>query len=161
MAEKLQFKLTGFAELGKTLRNLDEKSRTKIGNAAAGGAAYILREASRKQAEENGLFKTGALIKNIAMAREPARGGLEFSYTVGVRHGTKKQIKQTKAAGSNVNDPWYWYLHEFGTSKMPKRPFITPSMSSVAVRERMLESMRKIMQRGIDRSLAETVKKAS
>jgi hypothetical protein len=95
------------------------------------------------------------LIRNIAIARVNTGNPLVFAYDVGVRHGTRKQMKQTKAAGKNVNDPWYWFLHEFGFhdrggNEVGPRPFITP-----AFHRRMsdgLDMMADTMKRGIDKA---------
>lgn len=82
---------------------------------------------------------------------------------VRVRPLTRRQIanfkrKQGKGAANNPNDPFYWIFVEFGTQKMPARPFMRPAFESrklAAVnaaiddmRERVQAEIRKL---GVDR----------
>jgi hypothetical protein len=96
-------------------------------------------------------MQSGALVRNIVIARLKTPP-LTYGYVVGVRHGTKKQMKQTKAAGSNVNDPWYWFLHEFGFTGrsgqiVGPRPFLTPGFERV--KPEALSLMGETMWKGI------------
>jgi hypothetical protein len=96
------------------MRDMDEDVRKRLGYRAVARMQRATKEDAIKNAYAEGLLDGGALIRNIAIARINTGSSLSFIYDVGVRHGTKKQTKQTKAAGANVNDPWYWFLHEFG-----------------------------------------------
>ena len=132
MATKTTVTLSGFKELAENLRGIDAEMRTKIGYRAVARVMRQTRDDAVRNAYAAGLLDTGALIRNIALARIKTGSSLLFIYDVGVRHGTKKQMKQTKAAGRNVNDPYYWFMHEFGYThrgggQVGPTPFLTPA----------------------------------
>lgn len=146
--------LTGFKEMGQRMRALDADLRTKIGYRAVARVQRQTRDDAIVNANAQGLIDSGALVRNIAIARIKTGSSLQFAYDVGVRHGTRKQQKQTKAAGKNVNDPWYWFLHEFGFhdrggNEIAPRPFITPAFNKRQAdgAEMMADTIRKGLEK--------------
>jgi hypothetical protein len=132
MADVVKVELSGFKEMAEAMRAMDADVRTKLGYRAVARVMRATREDAIRIAHSNGLLRTGALIRNIALARINTGNSLVFAYDIGVRHGTRKQGKQTKGAGVNFNDPWYWFLHEFGFTnraggQVGPTPFITPA----------------------------------
>jgi HK97 gp10 family phage protein len=119
-------KLIGFNELQKRFELLRSYSELeKIMFRGTYGAATDVRKLAIENARTNFQEGTGALFRNIA--RKKIRvGNTKMGYTVGVRHGTRFQKGQSKKAGRNVNDPWYWWILEFGTNdgRIPPRPFL-------------------------------------
>ena len=140
MAGAVEITLDGFKELAENLQGLDAALRTKIGFRAVMRVQRATRDDAIRIAHSKLEIGSGALLRNIAIARIKSVSPLAFIYDVGVRHGTKKQIKQTKAHRKNtgnasargINDPWYWRLHEFGFhnrggGEVGPRPFLTPA----------------------------------
>lgn len=120
MASKRRI-VRGVDDLKARLREMGtQKELDAIGYRATFGASKELRNAARAQARAKGIVDTGALVDNIAMKK--IRDGSRLGYTVGVRHGTRSQVKKG-------NDPWYWFLHEFGTVHMAARPFLRPAFA--------------------------------
>lgn len=151
-----QFKYVDFSDLQKALNEMGLDMQTKAGfNAAAAGARAVQKKAIQNaktvpSGRIPGLVDTGALVKNIAIARRPVTAGVYFPYHIGVRHGTKKQMK-------TGNDPWYWWLLEFGYTDRGggrhKFPFLMPAVASsqmeafVAIRKSLERSLKRFQNR--------------
>jgi HK97 gp10 family phage protein len=102
-------KVYGVVELTEAFRALRSGTNMeKIAARATYGAATDLREFAKDNARREFREGTGALFRNIARKRMKKSSTL-IGYTVGVKHGGKKQ----KATG---DDPWYWWILEFGTN---------------------------------------------
>lgn len=135
MPAKASVTLEGFKELGENLRGIDAELRAKIGFRAVYRVMKQTRDDALSIAQSVLQSDTGALFRNIAIARNTKDSSpLSFVYDVGVRHGSRKQKKQTKAEGRNVNDPYYWFMHEFGYThrgggQVGPTPFLTPAFA--------------------------------
>ena len=75
--------------------------------------------------------KAGTLRKAIKSRTKVKRGG-RTETIIEVKGLTDKQIskfksKTGKGGRDNPNDPYYWRFVEFGTSKMPAKPFLRPA----------------------------------
>jgi HK97 gp10 family phage protein len=119
-------KTLGVDELRKRMQMLRSYQEVeKIMFRGTYGAATDVRALAIDNARVNFREHTGALQKNIAR-KKIKKGSTWMGYTVGVRHGTRFQRGQTRKAGRNVNDPWYWWILEFGTNdgRIPPRPFL-------------------------------------
>lgn len=129
-------KIEGMDELLKNFRVLHDDLKFKAAASAVASGARVVANAAKKNARAQGLELSGALIENIAVKRNKT-GRDKIQYNVGVRHGRKSkntreivQYRGTKKKVTYENDPFYWWFHEFGTSKMPARPFMRPAFES-------------------------------
>lgn len=138
---------TAFAAVSK-----DMELRVSRLMVASGGG--VLRTEARRLAREQGLKRTGALIKNIVIKRERTPVGIT-QYNLGVRHGRSlgKKAAKTLAVGRSgrvitkyLDDPFYWYFLEFGRKvyagdgrrkkknkvrkEVPATPFIAPALEN-------------------------------
>ena len=115
----------GLGELKANFAKLGEAMERRVARAmvAAGGA--VLKKEAKALAQGYGFKRTGALVKNIVIKREPSAPAGTAEYHLGVRHGrnlTKKQKtegKSLKISGGRVSvkykdDPFYWRFLEFG-----------------------------------------------
>ncbi len=120
-----------------------EQMKTRIGRRMVVAAGGIVRKEARSVAQAKGLRRTGALIKNIVIKREPAAPGGTVQYNLGVRHGrnlTRKQkAKNFLAVGRSgrivkryEDDPYYWRFAEFGTKHQAATPFLGPALVNKA-----------------------------
>lgn len=119
-------RLTGLADLNQAFKQLNIDLSTKVGTRMVATGAGIIKKEAKSIAQSKGLFKSGALIKNIVTKREKNVPEGTIQYNVGVRHGRtmgngKKVIKylaRSKRTGrvftKRVNDPYYWSFLEFG-----------------------------------------------
>jgi len=141
MPETFEIKTEGFAELRLRLNAMKEDMRGTTAYAATAAGARVVRDRAKRNAIALGLVDTGSMVENIAISRVKS-DGFTFIYKIGVR-GKKK----AKKGGSN---PWYWFMHEFGTSRMPARPFVTPALSSET--SKALAAMARTLKRRIDKA---------
>ncbi|MBK5206122.1 MAG: HK97 gp10 family phage protein [Polaromonas sp.] len=114
--------LTGFAELAKALRELpDRVARNGLRAAVNAGATVV-----KNQARKNAPVDTGLLKKNIFQKQiREASSQYQQTFAVGVRQGHARNKD-----GSKKELPYYWRFMEFGTSKMPARPFLRPAFEA-------------------------------
>lgn len=142
MAE--QVRVEGLSELLRTLQRLPAAVASKNGGpvrSALWRSAKVIRDAAIQKAP----LRTGALRKAIFVYRDrsPQADGVAERYLIGVRKVrlSKKERKQLRAmmgemraAGIEARvvavegDPYYWRFLEFGTAKMPAKPFLRPAM---------------------------------
>lgn len=139
------------------LKDIDRGARRAV--VAAG---QVVKREAKSLAQAQGLRRTGALIKNIAIKRERTPAGV-VQYHLGVRHGRdlSRKDKQTKrlAVGSTgrivvryKDDPYYWRFHEFATRHAAAHPFIGPALEKR--RGAALEAMAKAIDKEIQKQAA-------
>jgi len=151
---KTTIQMTGLRELGLAMKELDARLQKKVGrNAVAAGARII-----QKQAKQNAPVlkepapnrKPGTIKKQIRTKAERRKDGT-FEARVWVKGIGKKKVNEFKAAtgrksSENPDDPWYWWLVEFGTARTPAQPFMRPAFEAKKV-----EAARKIQSNLSDR----------
>lgn len=135
------FKLSGGRELADVLAKLGEKVRKKIIRSAVTAGAQVVKKRAKEIAKSKSIQDTGALIRNIAGKVEKQRSPDYVQINIGVRHGKPKKNAKRQ------DDPFYWFFHEFGTSKMAARPFIRPAFEES--KERVIEVMTDKVREGI------------
>lgn len=130
MATKGAVRIEGLRELGAALRELDSRVQKRIARSAtAAGARVIVTDAKSRVRVD-----TGKVKKNIRYANlKPDQPGLQES-AVGVR-----------VKGKTADSAFYWRFLEFGTAKMPAKPFLRPAFESkkVEASERIKEQLKK------------------
>jgi len=115
MAETLQ--LTGFKELAAALRELpDRVAKNALRTAVSAGASVIRKEVRSRSPVDTGLLKKHMYQKQI---RELSSAESQ-TFFVGVRKVKSKD-------GVKQPSPFYWRFLEFGTSKLPAKPFLRPA----------------------------------
>lgn len=148
-------KLDGWQGLIKNLNALHTDLAEKAARSAVLGAASVVRADAKKRAKAQELELSGALLENIAIKRERTPKG-RHQYHIGVRRGrkAKRARKVVDFSGgrrrvSYENDPFYWWFHEFGTSKLPARPFLRPAFEEN--KDRILETMASRIRKQLDK----------
>lgn len=128
-------KVSGLKELGKNLQALDKKVRNRISVKAMRAGGRIIRDSARAKApvlqESVPHRRKGTLKRSIVERTKVGKNG-KTTTIVAVRNLSGKQIakfkgKTGKSGAKNPNDPFYWRFVEFGTSKMPAKPFMRPA----------------------------------
>lgn len=131
--------ILGIGELSQSFQGLKTGMETRVARLMVASAGGVLRSKARSIAQANGLRKTGALIKNIVIKREPQAPAGTAQYNLGVRHGrnlTKKQKTNSKLAINKTgrivkryeDDPYYWRFPEFGSKKQQATPYLQPAL---------------------------------
>ena len=136
------FKISGGVELTRALEALNEKVKKKILRSAVVAGAAVVKKRAKQIAKSKGIEDTGATIRNIAGKVEKQRSDTYAQINIGVRHGKPKK------GAKNQDDPWYWWQHEFGNSKMAARPFIRPAFEES--KEEAIEVMTAKLRKGIE-----------
>ena len=133
----------GIGEITQSFRGLKSGIETRVARGMLVSGGGVLKRRAKALAIAQGLRRTGALVKNIAIKREPQAPQGTEQYHLGVRHGhnlTRKQKARSKlgvnAAGRIVkryeDDPYYWRFAEVGSSKQDATPFIGPALEEGA-----------------------------
>lgn len=135
------FKLNGGPELAFALSQLGDNVRKKITRRAVTAGAQVVKKRAKEIAKSKGIQDTGALIRNIAGKVEKQTSPDYVQINIGVRHGKPKKNAKRQ------DDPFYWFFHEFGTSKMAARPFIRPAFEES--KERVIEVMTEKIREGL------------
>lgn len=132
-------KILGIGELSQSFQSLKTGMETRTARVMVAAAGGVVRSKARGIAQAKGLRKSGALIKNIVIKREPQAPAGTAQYNLGVRHGrnlTKKQRTNSKLAINKTgrivkryeDDPYYWRFPEFGTKKQQATPYLQPAL---------------------------------
>lgn len=146
-----QVKLTGLDEVRRALRRLPKEMRRRELNRAirAGGRPILalaqtlapIGEANfiRQQRGKTVAHLRGTLQSSIAMRSEKKSRLLDAArIKIGVLWDNR-----------DPNSAWYWRFVEFGTSKMPARPFLVPAFE--ALKLTALGNIVKELRKGLDR----------
>lgn len=131
----LTTKVTGLKELGQRLNALERKTKNRIAVKAMRRGGVIIRDQARANApvlkQPVPHRRAGTLRKAISTRTKIEKGGKVRTY-IWVKGLKTKQIlkfkgKSGKSGSYNPRDPFYWRFVEFGTSKMPAKPFMRPA----------------------------------
>lgn len=140
------FSLKGTDAVLAKIRRISNDITKKGARSAGIRAMRIARDAARAGARAIDDPATAEMIAKNVTARFDAKASRRqgaIVVKVGVMGGAKKYSntadnrrarrvgKTYKTGGSTGNpggDTWYWRLVEFGTSKMPARPFMRPAL---------------------------------
>lgn len=111
--------IAGLKELADKLREIGPDIAAKALRGGVFAAAKLVRdEAKATNPDDTGRTDRAIYAKFV---REES-GPHQAVYKVGVRSGRRERRKD--------RDAWYWRLVEFGTAKMPAKPFMRPAFES-------------------------------
>jgi len=151
----------GIGDLSQSFRDLKTDMDTRTARAMVVSAGGVLKRHAKAKALAQGLRRTGALVKNIAIKREPQAPQGTAQYHLGVRHGynlTRKQKAKGKLGVNGVgrivkryeDDPYYWRFAELGSAKQDATPFIGPALDEG--KGEAIEAMDKRLQRELEKA---------
>lgn len=151
----VQFKLTGFEDLKRTLAELNTESATKVGTVATREGAKIVKDAFVQSApvgteptEKTRTLRSGKVVKfdygrlrdNIRIRKAKADSPNQVKFSVGVGAA-------------------FWGLfQEFGTSKMAARPWMRPAFEIAG--PRVITEIGRLLGVGITREAKRLARKA-
>jgi HK97 gp10 family phage protein len=155
-------RVAGLQELRAAMLQLPKRLDRRVLNAALMAGARLIAQDAEGRApvlqQPDPRRRAGTVRRNIRARPVRPFAGRDATVIVSVRQLSKKQIgafkkkflvHNSRAARSanNPNDPFYWRFLEFGTSKMPARPFLRPAFAAqreaalAAFRQRMSERL--------------------
>jgi HK97 gp10 family phage protein len=114
----LTFNKSDLANLRQALQGMKRKAGKSLVRKAAGKAMLPVRKAAKSSAPYDATDDGKHIRTDVAM-----RGrwyGDTLILRVGVRGGAKK----------NDETPYYWRFQEFGTKRLPAKPFLAPALES-------------------------------
>lgn len=170
----------GIGELKDKFRLLKDGMETRTSRAMVVAAGGVLKRKAKAIAQANGSVKTGTMVKNIVIKREPQAPAGTAQYHLGVRHG-RDLTKKQKTAGKHLavtgsgriatryhDDPYYWKWVEQGhkivaraggaisarrkasTGMVAAKPFIAPALEQG--REQAITAMGERLQKELDKA---------
>lgn len=157
-----QIQVRGLAELYKRLRELPDAIAGKGG----GPLRYAIFQAAKVikvQAIANAPEDTGKLKANIVTARQRKNPKGREGYYIEVRRKRKHyaRTRQNVRKGNvgktyEQRDAYYGMFLEFGTERMPARPFMRPAFESK--KEEAAMTFRTAFARGLDMAVKKQTK---
>ena len=123
-----RFEVKGLRELGLAMKGLSADMAGKVARQATAAGAGVVRKAAREMAPvDSGNLKAAVVMKRLPKRETP----LTEEYFVTVRQGKKRDAAQGKArTGRQGKDAFYARFVEFGTVKVPARPFMRPALEN-------------------------------
>lgn len=147
---KSEVRIEGLSELLEALKALPKELGSKGGGPIKGSlfaATKIVRDEARLRAPVD----TGKLQRNIVAFRDPdpRSSGVTEAYYITWRKGRRRGQKRRKdlATANSDKDAYYGRFVEFGTSKMPARPFLRPAFE--ALKDQALQKFKNELARQI------------
>jgi len=126
--------ILGIGEMSASFRELKTGMETRTSRVMVAAAGSVLKRRAKGIAQANGSVKTGVMLKNIAIKREPQAPPGTTQYNLGVRHGRNLTGKAKKSGKRLVvmksgrigvkyeNDPYYWRWVEKGHKIVGRAP---------------------------------------
>lgn len=148
----MSVKIDGLKELQEALNQLPLKIQGKPLRSAVGAAAKVVMDEAKRRVPQD----SGQLKKAIYRGRSRSMSGTgKETYVVAVRKGKAKYANTRKNRRFNRVGKtyqtrglaYYWRFLEFGTAKMPARPFLRPAF----------EATKEQAARVLKQKLAETI----
>lgn len=149
-------KVEGLSQIHKALSELGRKVSNKIAVKAMREGGKIVREQARQNApilsQSTPYRRAGTLKKAIKSSTKVLKNG-KIGTVIRVKTLTTKQIevfkvRSGKKGALNPKDPYYWRFLEFGTSKMPAKPFLRPAFEQT--KEKAATEIIKTLKDGIE-----------
>ena len=149
-------KVEGLSQIHKALSELGRKTANKIGVKAMRLGGKVMREQARQNAPSLSRSlphrRAGTLKKAIKSSTKVLRNG-NIGTVIRVKGLTAKQrgafkAKNESSGDYNPKDPFYWRFVEFGTSKMPAKPFMRPAFEQA--KEKTAAEIIIALKRGIE-----------
>jgi bacteriophage protein of unknown function (DUF646) len=149
-------KVEGLSQIHKALSELGRKVSNKIAVKAMREGGKIVQEQARQNApvisQSTPYRRAGTLKKAIKSSTKVLKNG-KIGTVVRVKTLTTKQIETFKVRSGkkgalNPKDPYYWRFLEFGTSKMPAKPFMRPAFEQT--KEKAATEIIKTLKDGIE-----------
>lgn len=150
MADGVDIRINGLDALIPKLRAFSGNSARRIYTAASRNALKETRKKVQQNAAQLDDQSTAeSIAKNVQTKVNSKRflsNGVIYA-RVGVAGGAIKG----KGGGGKGGDTYYWRFLEFGTSKMPARPFIRPAMDAAQITDAYANTLSAAIEKEIKR----------
>lgn len=141
--------IRGFDDLAAKLREIPRQLQRSVLRKALAAGGRLVRDEARRNApvladpikapyRTPGTVKRAIVVRNSKIARKrgdvgvfvnvkPAPGAKFKTSTtrlLGLKVKNRVQVRASERGAKSKTDPFYWRFLEFGTKKMPARPFL-------------------------------------
>lgn len=141
----VDIKISGFPDLNKTLKKLNEKTQTRLIKAALKKGANIILDA----AKQNTPSKTGANHMHLKIKTiRKKKSSTNIGFTI--QTGTREEL-DIKSKG------YYPFSLEYGTQDMEAQPYLRPALEDN--RDKAIQVVGKSLEKGIARALRKLAKR--
>jgi HK97 gp10 family phage protein len=130
VSQLVTVELKGVEELRAKMRSVSDNMGGKAMRRSLGKAANVVADKARANlATIDNKDSPNSIPANIAVqyASKSSKSTGDTVFRVGVMGGGKKK-ENTENTGNPGGATYYWRMVEFGTRKMPSRPFMRPAM---------------------------------
>lgn len=166
-------KIEGLEGILSRLREMPKKLRASVLRKSLAAGGRLVRDDARRRApvlvnaaaapyRTPGLVRRSIVVRTSKHARQagdvgvfinvrPAKGAKVRTTTrrvLGLKLRTRTQVRATQRGAQSKLDPFYWRFLEFGTRKMPARPFLVPAAQKLPA---ALEVITRDLRRWVDR----------
>jgi HK97 gp10 family phage protein len=134
----LTVQIHGLRELKAAMLELPRRTDRRLLNRSLMVGGRMIRDEARSRApvlQEPDPRRARGAVRRAIQAGAVRPRGHAASVWVRVRPLTRSQVarfkaRSGKAGAANPLDPFFWWFVEFGTSKMPARPFMRPAFEA-------------------------------
>ena len=109
------------------------KAMAVVRKAAIANAKALDDSKSPERIWKNIQVKASKTKQGFVLMKVGVRGGA-MSYANTTANRRANRVGETYATAGSKENPggytWYWRYHEYGTSKMPARPFMRPALNN-------------------------------
>lgn len=158
-----EFKIEGLDQVLATMAALPDSITKNV-------AAFAMRKGANviaKEARSRAPVRTGHLQSRIAVRKRKKRGpGVGVAYSVGILGGASAKYANTRSnrrkglvgkTYQKQDTAFYWRFLEFGTEKMPARPFLRPAFEAAG--EAAITAITEGFRTGLARAVTKAMKK--
>lgn len=139
MSNGVRIKIEGLTELHVALKGFPQELRDKALRSAVSYAAKGVQEAIALNAP---VGETAVLRRSVYRTRsKDMSSSVQETYIIGIRYGAAHRKRGL--------DAWYWRFIEFGTRKMPARPFLRRTFDTSI--DLMINLMRTSLSSSVER----------
>jgi HK97 gp10 family phage protein len=151
----IQVKVSGVYQLKQRLSALQTAVRDRgMKKAVRAGAEKIADKARENAKRIDNPATPESIPLNIAVQFAPkmSRANYGVAYRIGVMGGARAEYVKRKLTGKTLpgGETFYWRFLEFGTSKMPARPFLRPAIDRAEVAG---EEIATVLEQFLDRTV--------
>jgi HK97 gp10 family phage protein len=138
MTDSFSVKIEGLDKVRDRLKGLGPTiSKKVLGKAVSSGARMVRDGAKALVPVDTGVLRNSLYSARIRELSSPE----QVTYFVGSRKGKRYKVKDS--------DGWYFHLVEFGTVKMPAKPFLRPAFELYKYSAE--EEIRRQLLRGVEK----------
>lgn len=133
---RLKVNITGLADVSKAMTEVEKKLKNHQKTAIRRGLNAGAKELEKAIKPHVPVIRSstnfrdkGTVKKNVRHTTRVAKDGNGGKTTIHIKRTQKRRMARLRDNTRDKSDPFYWYLLDQGTSKMPGQHFMTKGAS--------------------------------